>query len=108
MFGNWNSGDLYNFKQVPAFHFTQLKFKTGKMSSSLRSSILPYSVYTLKYKKDMSKLDILPLTCIWKFDLYGRGARENQFQMYGIENLCLKGIMMSFWTYFAVQRHWYV
>lgn len=64
--------------------------------------------YTLKYKKDMNKLDTLPLTCLWKFDLYGQGTRENQFQMYWFENLWLKRIMMSFWTYFAVQRHWHV
>lgn len=34
-------------KQVPAFHFSQLKLKSGKISSFLQSSILPYSRFTV-------------------------------------------------------------
>lgn len=48
-------------KQVPAFHLSlQLKLKTNKMSSFIESSVLPLQFYSLKYKRNMSKLDILP------------------------------------------------
>lgn len=42
-----------------------------------------------------AQLGILPLTCIWKFDLCGQGARENQFQMYWFENLWFLDLFCS-------------